>query len=49
VPDALYKLGVVYGKLGDRDAAERHMRRTRDEFPGTPAAGLAEAYLASPN
>jgi tol-pal system protein YbgF len=49
VPDALYKLGVVYGKLGDRDAAARHMRRTRDEFPGTPAAGLAEAYLASPN
>ena len=49
VPDALYKLGVVYGKLGDRDAADRSMRRVRDDFPGTPAAGLAEAYLSAPN
>ncbi len=49
MPDALYKLGVVYGKLGDRDAADRSMRRVRDDFPGTPAAGLAEAYLSSPN
>ena len=46
VPDALYKMGVVYHRLGDVERARNYLRRVRQEFPQSSAAGLAETYLA---
>ena len=45
-PDALYKLGVVYHRLGDDERAREYLNRTRTEYPQSPAAGLAQTYLA---
>ena len=45
VPDALFKLGIVYDRLGDRETAERHLQRAIGDHPGTTAAQLATEYL----
>ena len=44
--DALYKLGVVYHRLGDSGAALRYLDRVTNEFPGADSADLARAYAA---
>ncbi len=46
VPDALYKLGVVYHRLGDTGAALTYLDRLIAEFQSSAAASLAEAYAA---
>lgn len=45
VPDALYKLGVVYHQLGEPDTARDHLERVRREHSGSSAARLAATYL----
>ena len=45
-PDSLYKLGVVYHRLGDDQRAREYLNRTRTEYPQSSAAGLAQTYLA---
>ncbi len=45
-PDALYKLGVVYHRLGDDQRAREYLDRARTEYPQSSAAGLAQTYLA---
>ncbi len=45
VPDALYKLGVVYHQLGEPDTARDHLERVRSEHSGSSAARLAATYL----
>jgi tol-pal system protein YbgF len=45
-PDALYKLGVVYHRLGDDQRAREYLNRARTEYPQSSAAGLAQTYLA---
>lgn len=44
VPDALYKLGVVYHQLGETDEARRYLDRVRSEHSGSSAARLATTY-----
>ena len=44
IPDALYKLGVVYHRLGDRHRALEYLNRVRAEHPDSSAATLAETY-----
>lgn len=46
VQDALYKLGVVYHRLGDTPAALNYLDRLIGEFPESSAARLAESYAA---
>jgi len=46
VPDSLYKLGIVYHRLGDRSQALGYLDRVQAQFPGTRAAQLAQAYAA---
>ena len=46
VPDALYKLGVVYHRLGDVDRALSYLDRLAGEFPTSAAASLAKSYAA---
>lgn len=46
VPDALYKLGVVYHRLGDIPAALAYLDRLIGEFPESSAARLAQSYAA---
>ena len=46
VPDALYKLGVTYHRLGDNAAALEHLDSVIARFPGHTAAGLARSYAA---
>ena len=46
VPDALYKLAIVYDKLGDARKAHDYMVRVRDQHPGSTAAELATTYLS---
>lgn len=46
VPDALYKLGEVYGVLGDMERAREYLERVIREHPTSTAAGLANAYLS---
>lgn len=46
VPDALYKLGVVYHRLGDVNRANEYLDRVQAEFPNSPAARLARSYAA---
>ena len=46
VPDALYKLGVVYHRLGDNASALRYLDRVAAEHPGHTAASLARSYAA---
>jgi tol-pal system protein YbgF len=45
-PDALYKLGVVYHRLGDDQRAREYLNRAQTEYPQSSAAGLAQTYLA---
>lgn len=40
-PDALYKLGLCWRRLGSEDKARSAFRRLRSEFPNSEAAGLA--------
>jgi tol-pal system protein YbgF len=44
VPDALYKLGVTYHRLGDKDLALDFLNRVRGRFPNHNAAKLAADY-----
>ena len=44
--DALYKLGVVYHRLGDAASALRYLDRVASEFPDADSADLARAYAA---
>ena len=46
VPDALYKLGVVYHRLGEVDRALGYLDRLTDDFPTSAAASLAKSYAA---
>ena len=46
VSDALYKLGVVYHRLGDNARALQYLNRVRQQYPESSAAGLAETYAA---
>ena len=45
-PDAQYKLGVVYHKLGDTETAKQYLERVQETYPGTSAANLAQKYAA---
>jgi tol-pal system protein YbgF len=40
-PDALYKLGMCWRRLGSEDKARSYFRRLRSEFPNSDAASLA--------
>jgi TolA-binding protein len=44
VPDAMYKLGVVYFALGDNQSALRYLGQVQQEYPNSSAAGLAARY-----
>ena len=46
VPDGLYKLGVVYHRLGEDEQALRNLDRVMAEYPDHSAARLARAYAA---
>jgi TolA-binding protein len=46
VPDALYKLGVVYNRLGEQPQAREYLSRVQSEHADSPAARLAKAYAA---
>lgn len=46
VPDALYKLGVVYHRLGDNERALQYLDRVAAEHTGHTAAELARNYAA---
>lgn len=46
MPDSLYKLGVVYHRLGDNAKALQYLNRTQSDFPTSPAARLAQSYAA---
>ncbi len=43
-PDALYKLGVVYDRMGDVSAKTQTFEQLLAEYPSTSAAGLARNY-----
>lgn len=43
-PDALYKLGVAYDRLGDSAAQQITFKQLLDEYPKSSAAGLARNY-----
>ncbi|MGI9326873.1 MAG: tol-pal system protein YbgF [Pseudomonadales bacterium] len=44
VPDALYKLGVTYHRLGDKHQALEYLNRVRGQYPSHSAAKLAADY-----
>ncbi len=44
-PDALYKLGVVHDRMGEKEQAERYMKRVVDQYGASQAAVLAKKYL----
>lgn len=46
ISDAMYKLGVVYHRLGDKTKALEYLTRVQSLYPGTQAAKLAQAYAA---
>ena len=46
-PDALYKLGVVHDRMGEKDQAERYMQRVVDQYGASQAANLAKKYLGA--
>lgn len=46
-PDALYKLGVVHDRMGEKDQAERYMKRVVDQYGTSQAANLAKKYLGA--
>ena len=45
-PDARYKLGIVYHRLGEDEQALRHLDQVIAEHPDHSAARLARAYAA---
>lgn len=45
--DALYKLGVTYDRMGEKDEAAKRMKSVISSYPGTKAASLAQDYLNS--
>ena len=45
-PDALYKLGVTYHRLGDNILALQYLDRVVDEYAGHTSADLARSYAA---
>lgn len=47
LPDALLKLGYIYGEQGDRDRAREVLRKLVEVYPNTQAASLAERRLQS--
>ena len=44
--DALYKLGVVYHRLGDNSRSLEYLNRVQADYPTTSAAGLATTYAS---
>ncbi len=46
VSEAMFKLGVVYDRLGDKAKAMEYLKRVQSEYPGTPGAKLAQTYAA---
>ena len=46
VPDALYKLGVLYFQLGDESESRRYLTKVQTDFPQSSAGALAKRYLA---
>jgi tol-pal system protein YbgF len=46
VSDAMYKLGVVYYRLGDKAKALEYLNRVQSQYKDTQAAKLAQAYAA---
>ena len=46
VPDSLYKLGVVYHRLGDNDRSLQYLDRVINEHGEHTAADLARSYAA---
>jgi tol-pal system protein YbgF len=46
VSEAMFKLGVVYDRLGDKAKALEYLKRVQSEYPGTPGARLAQTYAA---
>ena len=46
VPDALYKLGVVYDRMGAQDQARKYFQQVQSEHGDSPAARLARTYAA---
>jgi len=46
VSEAMFKLGVVYDRLGDKTKALEYLKRVQAEYPGTPGAKLAQTYAA---
>ena len=45
VPDALYKLGKVQYLKGNRDRSREYLDRVLSEYPGHPAAQLAQDFI----
>ena len=45
VPEAMFKLGLVYQQLGDEEKALEYLRRVVDEHPASAAAAKARNYL----
>ena len=46
VSEAMFKLGVVYDRLGDKAKSLEYLKRVQAEYPGTPGARLAQTYAA---
>lgn len=46
-PDSLYKLGVVHDRMGEKEQAERYMKRVVDQYGASQAANLAKKYLSA--
>jgi tol-pal system protein YbgF len=46
VSEAMFKLGVVYDRLGDKAKALEYLKRVQVQYPGTPGAKLAQTYAA---
>ncbi len=47
VPDALYRVGMLYRQAGDRDEARRYLERVVNTWPESGAADLARDALRS--
>ncbi|MBV1905190.1 MAG: tol-pal system protein YbgF [Pseudomonadales bacterium] len=46
IPDSLYKLGVVYHRLGDLIRARQYLSQVISQYPASASARLAQSYLA---
>ena len=45
VPDAIYKLGRVHFLKGNRDRSREYLNKVITEYPGHPAAQLAQDFI----